>query len=338
MPSVLAVAYDTTSGKWYVQKLGADQLSPGAIISGLLASGAIGSLDQIANNLFAGVAGLGKFADGFWSGSTALGKLGAGLFTADTDGRGKFANAFMVSSLIGAGAIGGGLIRNNDILSGKYASQSIRTADLGLGQVVSSIIGANIIATPHIANQGILSAAIGVGAIGHTLLRDAGIVSGKLASASIDIAAIPDSLITEAKLASGISIDIAESLSEPTTLAAEPIDAHACILFLSGYGGKRIGMARAGDPNRMPAVGKIGATTIASGASMTTNPLLSYGRQTSPILSGNAGRLAYVGTSSLVTVTPPSTSGSAIQVMGQVADNDGSIFLMPQPFSIQVAA
>jgi energy-converting hydrogenase Eha subunit A len=343
MPSVLALTFDTDTGKWFAQKLSGTQL----------ADGAINSLSLITDNLFAGLTGLGKFADGFWSGSTALGKFGAGLFTADATGRGKFANAFIVSSLVAAGAIGGGHIADGGILSGKYAAQSIRTADLGLGQVVSSIIGANVIGTPHIQNQGILSASIGVAAIGTPHIANAAItsaliaalgvgtghlaanavVSGKLASG-----AIPDASVSEAQLVSGISIDIAETLSEPTTIAAEPVSGHACVLFLSGFAGKRVGVAKANDPNRMPAVGKIGATALASGASMTTNPILSYGRVASPIGSGNVQKLVYVGTDGQPVVTPPSASGSCIQVLGQVADNDGTMFLFPMPNFVQVAA
>jgi hypothetical protein len=366
-----------------------------------LADGAINSLALIADNLFTGATGLGKFTDGFWSGSTALGKFGDGLFTADATGRGKFANAFLVSSLIAAAAIGGGHIADGGILSGKYASQSIRTADLGLGQVVSSIIGANVIDTAHIRNQGILSASIGAAAVGNTHLAaeidaakltqgllpntrisglpyanlvltnsiiagdittdaviaakiqagavisakigalavgtghlaDNAIISGKLASG-----AIPDASVSEAQLVSGISIDIAESLSEPTTIAAEPISGHACVLFLSGFAGKRVGVALANNPNRMPAVGKIGPTAVASGASMTTNPILSYGRTVSPIGSGNVQKMVYVGTNGQPVTTPPNASGSCIQILGQVADNDGTMFLFPMPNFVQVAS
>lgn len=353
MPSVLAVTYDTDTGKWFFQKLGASQLSPGAIVSGLLASGVIGSLDQIADSLFAGATGLGKFTNGFWSGSTALGKIGAGLFTADADGRGKFANAFLVSGLVAAGALGGGHIRDQDILSGKYAPQSIRTADLGLGQVVSSIVGANTIATPHIQNQGILSASIGAAAIGTAHVAIAAIISGLVASGIIGrdhiginaivsgrlgSGAIPDWSVSEQQLVSGISIDIAESLSEPTGIANEPISGHACVLFLSGFAGKRVGVAFANNPNRMPAVGKIGGAAVASGGAMTTNPILGYGKQTSPIGSGNVQKLVYVGTNGQPTVTVPSASGNCVQILGQVADNDGTMFLFPQPFFVQVAA
>ena len=245
MLSVLAVAYDTSTGVWFFQKLGANQLSPGAITSGIMASGSIGALNQIAD----------------------------GLFAANAEARGKFANGFLVSSLVAGGAIG----------------------------------------TGHMANDAI--------------------VSGKLGSG-----AIPDSSVSEAQLVSGISIDIAESLSEPTTLAAEPISGHACVMFLSGFAGKRVGVAFANNPNKMPAVGKIGGTNIASGAAMTTNPILAYGRQPSPILSGNVGKLVYVGTNGQPTVTAPSASGNAVQAIGQVMDNDGTLFLVPQPFFIQVAA
>lgn len=343
MPTTLVVCYDTTLGKWFFQRIGGtDQLSVNAI----------SDLSLVADGLLAGATGLGKFADGFLSGSAALAKLGAGLFTADADGRGKFANTFLVSSLVAAGAIGGGLVRDQDILSGKYASQSIRTADLGLGQVVSSIIGANIIGTPHIRNQGILSASIGGTAIGTGHIADAAIVSalvvalgigtGHLAlnavvSGKLGSGAIPDSSVSELQLVSGISIDIAESLSEPTPTTAEPISGHSCILFLSGYN-KLVGVARASDQNRMPAVGKIGGTALASGAAMTTNPMLAFGRQTSPILSGNVGKKVYVGTSGLPTVTVPSASGSCVQILGQVMGDDGTIFLAPLPFFVQVAA
>ncbi len=340
--ALLVVAYETTTGKWYFQRLGSAQLSPQAL----------DSIALFAPNLFAGGSGLAVFADGFWSGSAALGKFGAGLFTADATGRAKFADAFLVSGLVAAGAIGGGLIADQNILSGKYAPQSIRTADLGPGQVVSSIIGANVIGTPHIQNQGILSASIGANVLDTAHIRNQGILSAAIAglavgtphlalnavvSGKLGSGAIPDSSGSEGQLVSGISIDIAESISEPTPTTAEPISGHACVVFLSGYN-KLVGVALANNPNRMPAVGKIGPTALTSGAAMAANPLLTFGRQTSPIGSGNVGRPVYVGVDAQPTITAPSASGSCVQAIGAVMGNDGTLLLFPQPFFIQVAA
>lgn len=370
MPSVLSLAYDTSTGRFLAMLTGADQIGVNAIVSGKIGSGGIGVLNLFKDGLFtADTEGWGKFAAGFAGsgliGALAVGtphlanqgiisaKIGAnvvatphiaaggilsGAIGANALATPHIANQGILSASFGAGVIGNPHILTGSLLSGPLASGILGAFHLRDQAILSAAIGAGILATPHIANQGILSASIGATAIGAPHLATGAIVSGKMADNSINLTAIPDALITEAKLISGISIDIAESLSEPTTIAAEPISSHASIAFLSGYAGKRVGLALANDPNRMPAFGKIGATAIASGASMTTNPVLSYGRQTSPILSGNAGRLAYVGTNAQPTVTAPSASGNCVQVLGQVADNDGALFLFPMSQFIQIGA
>lgn len=341
--SILALVYDTSLGKWFAQKLGGDQLSDGAI----------NSLALITDGLFAGATGLGKFADGFLSGSAALAKFGTGLFTADATGRGKFADQFVASSLIALAAVGtphiaaaaivsslvaplalgGPHLAWGSLTSGKYAGLSVQSPDINWGAVTSGKFGEASVHTAALMDVAVTSAKVAPLAVGTGHLALNSVVSGKLGSG-----AIPDLSVSEAQLVSGISIDWAEMLSEPTAIAAEAISGHACILFLSGFAGKRVGVAFANNPNRMPAVGKIGATAVASGAAMTTNPILAYGRQTSPIGSGNVGKQVYVSTVGQPTVSGPSASGNLVQLLGQVMDNDGTMFLIPQPFFIAIAA
>ena len=323
MPSIISVAWDSSAARLRVQTdgYGAGQIANLAIVSGKLADDSI-----------------------------HLAAVPAGLFLADATGRGKFANGFLVSSLVAAGAIGDGLIRNLSILSGKYASQSIRTADLGLGQVLSSILGANAIGTPHIQNQGILSASIGAAAIGTDHMANAAIVSakmgaaaigtghmadyavlsGKMGSGSVWLNSIPNNEITEAKLVSGISIDIAEQLSEGSYSAKEAISSYAMV-YLDNDRKVKLATALSG---AMPAIGINAATLVASGGL----PLLSYaGRAAAPasVISGQYKKPVYVGTNAQVTLTSPG-SGYIIQLVGIVA-SDSTIFFIPNPILVEVA-
>ena len=323
MPSVISIAWDSSSARLRVltDGYGAGQIATAAIVSGKLADNSI-----------------------------HLAAIPAGLFLADATGRGKFANAFLVSSLVAVGAIGGGLVRDLGVLSGKmanyaihsididwaaltsgkYAAGSVRTADIGATQIVSSLLGALAVGTPHLADASIIPTKVAALAIGSGLIADQGILSGKIGSGSIDLRAIPDNLLTEAKLVSGISIDIAEQLSENTYSAREPISSYA-LVYLDNDRKVKLATALSG---LMPAMGINSATLVASGGL----PLLSYaGRAAAPssVISGQYKKLVYVGANAQVVLTAPG-SGFIIQPVGIVA-SDSTIFFIPTPVLVEVA-
>lgn len=226
------------------------------------------------------------------------------------------------------------------MLSASFAAAAIGTPHIANQSILSALVGANVLATPHIANAGILSASIAsgnigrghiaatavasaqiaAGAVGHGLVTDYGIISGKVASGAI----------TEEGLASGISIDISETVQEPSYRAALAIAAYEAVYFsASGY----FSQAQAGVATKMPAVGIAGAA-IASGAIGT---ILGFGRVTNTAwaLSGSEGKVVFCGTSSEITKTAPSASGAVVQRMGQIVA-DRTIMLLPDVIAVQI--
>jgi len=255
--SILIVHYETTTGKYLVQKAGSAQIADGAITSGLLASGIVGTV---------------HLADGA-----------------------------VTSAKIASGQVGGPHIYPSAITSAKIAS--------------------GIIAGVHIKDGSILSGELGSGIIGDTLLKDFGLLSGKYASGSI----------TEQALVSGISIDIAEVGQEPSYRAGALISAYLGVQFsTSGY----FNHAQAADVDTMPAVG-LAIANIASGQIGTFHY---QGRITNPSwdFSGYVGSILFLGTSSQVTLTAPSTSGECVQRVGKVIDPT-KVFLRPELAFVQVA-
>jgi hypothetical protein len=280
MPSLLVVHYETTTGQYYFQKVGSAQIADGAITSGLIASGVIGTV---------------HLADG----SVTSAKIASGFSTPPGD-------ASVTSSKIASGQVGDAHIYPDSIISAKIASGIIGGVHVANQSLVSANFGANVIATPHIANQGILSASIGTGVVGDTLVADYGIISGKVASGAI----------TEGGLASGISIDIAETSIEPSYRAGVPISGFLAIQFsVSGY----YSFAQATDPDTMPAIG----LTTAFVNSGDIGAFLYAGRITNTgwDFSGYVGNLLFVGTSSEVTlmVSGLMISGRCVQRFGKVA-------------------
>lgn len=344
MASVLAIAYDTATGRWFAQKLGGAQL----------AVDAINTLTLIADGLFSGAPGIGKFVSGFWSGAGALARFGTGLFAADADGRAKFADGFLTSAKIGIGEIGGNRVAGAGILSGKYAGLSIQAADVNWGAVASGKLAAlgiqatdinwgaiasgkyaaGSIRVADIGDNQLISGKIGSGQIGGLLLQDLGIVSGKVGWAALTSGVYAVGSVTEDVLASGISIDISEMVREPTYSALEPISAFACVyISLAINSSGRVGVAKA-ISGTMPAVGLVPVAT-ASGSL----PLIALvGRSLAPtsIVSGQQGKVTYVGTSGQLTLTPISTSGNICQQIGLVTDNAG-VFLFPNPIMVEIA-
>ncbi|MFH1484904.1 MAG: hypothetical protein ABIH46_02440 [Chloroflexota bacterium] len=328
--SILAMAYDSSTGRLIAQLLTGTQIQDYTITAGKLASGAV----------IAGRIGSGAI--------DSLNLMVDGLFTADATGRAKFADSFIVSAKIGAlavgtphiaaGAILSGLVGANVLATPHLANQGILSASIGPNAlatphlanqgILSASIGANAMATPHIQNQGILSASFGAGAIGAAHVADFGLVSGKYASGSI----------TEGSLASGISIDIAETLAESTFRAGGIVSAYECVAIMGNTLAKYLLGARANDETRMPSLGFVGASA-ASGALAT---ILLFGRAgyDAGRVSGKIGDDVFIGTDGyLVTsggATFPSSSGNISQRMGEVVA-DNTVDLKPSPIFVSVA-
>jgi len=294
--SVLALTYDTSTGRWLAGLIEAAQVGPGAITSGKLGSGAIGSLSLIAD----------------------------GLFTADAAGRGKFANAFVNNSLVAtdidASKLGAGLLPHARISGLPYANLNL-TNSIVTGDIVD-----NAIETAKINDGAVTATKIGAAAVGSGLIADYGILSGKYASGSI----------TENVLASGISIDIAETLSDPTFRAGEIISAYQCVTIQSGLSKYVLG-AKADDANLMPAVGIVTAN-VASG-SLGVIHLFGRTAYDAGRISGYVGEPLFVGTDGYLCKDGdpnfPDASGNISQRLGEVANND-VIDLKPSPVFIEI--
>ena len=234
-----------------------------------------------------------------------------GLSLAKQVGSTHIGDLAIVSGKLGAGAV----------ISGSVASGSIGTPHLAAGSVLSAIVGANVLATPHIANQGILSASFGAGSIGGAHVAAFGLVSGAFASGAV----------TEGALASGISIDIAETAQEPSFRSVlSGIQAYEAVTFtLSGY----FDWARAAQSGRAPAIG-LAAGAITSGSLGT---LLTFGRITNTgwNFSGYIGQTAFLGTSSQVVMSAPAASGNYVQRLGQVVA-PATIIFFPDITLVQI--
>jgi len=309
MASILVVVYDTSSGRYLVQKAGSAQIADLAITSA--------KIDLLA-------VGTPHIADG----AVTSAKIASGYSTPLADGA-------VTSAKIASGAVGDAHIYPGAILSAKIAADaiggghildgSLTYAELADATLVSAKYGANEIGTPHILDQGILSASIGLGAVGNGHLAAYGVTSGKYASGSI----------FEAALASGISVDIAELEQEPTFRAGNIISAYQAIQFTPIISdGRHFDFAQAADVSSMPAIG----VTVAAIASGALGVFQHKGRLTCAAwdFSGQTGQLLFVGTSSQVTLTAPSASGQCIQRIGKVAD-PATAFLNPDMTYMQLA-
>lgn len=269
--------------------------------------------DTSSGKYLAQLAGSAQIADGaITSGKIASGIVGT-VHLRDLNVTSAKLAAAIISLL--------GTVADEAITSAKLASGAVGGDRIWDGAIVSAHIGPSVIATPHIKNQGILSASIGTGEIGDTLLTDFGLISGKYASGSI----------TEQALVSGISIDIAEVSQEPSYRAEQLISAYLGVQFsVSGY----FNYAQAADIDTMPAVG-VAIANIASGAIGTFQY---QGRMTNAAwdFSGHVGELLFLGTSSQVALTAPSTSGECVQRVAKVI-GPTIVFLRPELQYVQIA-
>lgn len=134
MPSVLAVAYDTTTGRYLVQQLGSAQIADLAITSGKLAAGAVGTADRIADAIVTSA------------------KLTATLIASILAG---VADGGIISSKIASGIVGSVHLADEAVASGDIKANSIATPHILDGGVLSASIGANSIGGGHILDGSI---------------------------------------------------------------------------------------------------------------------------------------------------------------------------------------
>jgi len=121
MPSILVVCYDTTTGRYLVQKAGSAQIADESITSAKIASGQVGGVHiyhgaVISAKIASGQVGI----DHIYHGAVISAKLASGRI-----GGVHIVDATITSAKLASGQIGGALIQNLGILSGKYAAESI---------------------------------------------------------------------------------------------------------------------------------------------------------------------------------------------------------------------
>lgn len=358
MPSILVVCYDTTTGRYLVQKAGSAQITDKSITSAHLASGAvIGDIiaaaaitsSKIASgqvgmaHIYPGAVTSAKIASGI-VGTVHLRDLNvtsAKLAAAIISLLGTVADEAITSAKLASGAVGTVHMWPGAVTSAILASGQVGVPHIYPGAIISAKIAANVIATPHILNQGILSASIGANQVGGAHILDGSILSSEIGAAAVGGAKLWDygltsgkyasGSITEQALVSGISIDIAEISQEPSYRAAALISAFLGIQFsTSGY----FSHTQAADVDTMPAVG----LTIANIASGAIGTFQHQGRMANPDwdFSGYVGKLLFIGTSSQVTLTAPTTSGESVQRVGKVIDPT-TVFVKPELAFVQIA-
>ncbi len=141
--SILVVTYDTSLGRYLVQKAGSAQIVDGAITSGLLASGIVGTVhlrDLNVTSAKLAAAVIDSIEAAVADESITSAKLASGAVVGD-----RVAIDAIVSSHIGANVIGGIHILAGAIVSGK--------------------IGALAVGTPHIAALAIASGKVASGGL-----------------------------------------------------------------------------------------------------------------------------------------------------------------------------
>lgn len=345
--SILVVTFDTATGLRTGRLIGSTLLEAAAVVSGKIGSGIIGAIHfapftsgYVVLGQGAGVTPVYGFPPAGVPGDETItsAKLTSGAVIGD-----RIAYAGIFSGRLASGAVGTAeLLGDQIVASAKIAANVIATPHIANQGLLSSVFGANVIATPHITNQGILSASFGAGAIGgahvanqglisanfatgvigHALVTDYGIISGKVASGAI----------TEQGLASGISIDIAETSIEPGYRAKQGISGLACV-YIAAMSGNYVDTALA-ISGYMPAIG----ITLAPIASGQLGNIIYAGRAAAPssVVSGQYRKQVFVGASGQLTLTPPSATGNCQQIIGVVKDDD-EVMLFPEPGYIEIA-
>lgn len=141
MPSsVLVVHYDTSTGKYLVQKVGTTGISDAAITSALIASGAIGPTHIANEAVLSGHIGSGQIASGHLVSAIAAlvgtvtdGGVTSAKLASGAVGAVHIADGAVASGEIAANAVGGAKLWDYGIISGKYASGSITEGALASG-------------------------------------------------------------------------------------------------------------------------------------------------------------------------------------------------------------
>lgn len=298
--------FDTATGNIIAKTVDGAQIAAGAIVSGKLGANAV-----ISGAIASGqIGGAHIAAGGVLSGNVASGSLGPHI-----------AAGGILSAHVGANLLATPHLANQGVLSASFGANVLANPHLANQGILSSAIGANILDTAHVRNQGLTSSVYGVGSIGQGHVANYGLVSGKFASGAI----------TEQALASGISIDIAETLSEPSYRSAiSGIAAYEAVLFTaSGY----FNWARAAQSGRAPAVGLMtaGVTSGSLGAFQPAGRVINTGWN----FSGYEGSVVFLGTSSEVTRTAPAASGNMVQRLGQVIAPQ-IVLLYPDVYMLQI--
>jgi len=302
------IIYNTTTGRLQANLAGASQLVDGAITSAKLASGQVGSLH------------------------VAPAAIISSLIASGAIGRSHILAGEIVSANIGALAIGAGHLAWGAVVSGKIAALGIQAADINWGQVASGKYAAGSIMNADIGNAQIISSKIASGHVGSLHIAPAAIASGLVAGRAILSGNIASGTITETELVSGISIDIAEYLKEPSYTSKAAISGCSCVYLASGQ------LIDTALPisGYLPAIGIIGDAVAAA----TLTPIFFAGRFTHGLLSGICsgywGQRVFLAASGQISRTPPSASGQCVQAIGEIADNN-SIFVYPEPTFIELA-
>ena len=214
MPSILVVTYDTTTGRYLVQKAGSAQIADGAITSGLLASGIVGTVhlrDLNVTSAKLAAALISSIEAGVADEAVTSAKLASGAVGTVHMWPGAVTSSIIASGNIGWPHIGSQAIRSGHLGSGQIASGHLVSAIAGLigtvadHGITSAKLASGAVIGDRIADAGIFSGKIASGAIGpSTLLANAIIVSGKIASGIIGWPHIGSQAILSGQLASGI--------------------------------------------------------------------------------------------------------------------------------------
>ncbi|MEM3097457.1 MAG: hypothetical protein QXU32_01890 [Nitrososphaerales archaeon] len=222
---------------------------------------------------------------------------------------------FLASGAVQSGALGAGAVNAVNIASGQVdythlAADAVRSGHIAAGAVSSGQIASGQVGSPHLAANAVLSGHIGPNAV-H---------SGNIASG----------VIGTHHLASGFAVERAEYLGEDTYIAAEPISGGRCVAFDANG---NLVMARANNPNRMPAIGVV-LDNFTSGSVVD---FIHKGRAQSIFFnfSGQLGKRLYVGVSGELTASPPTQSGNIVQRFA-VANTGSGAFVAPDLDTIRI--
>jgi len=151
---------------------------------------------EIATSLLTGIIesanfALSSLATGFFTGATGLAKFIAGFFTADSTGRNKFADEFIVASKIAANTITAGEIAANTITADEIASNTITANEIAAHTVTANEIFAGTITATELYSGEVMANRISA----IHLRTDTAVITAS--------AQIQDAIVTNLKILSG---------------------------------------------------------------------------------------------------------------------------------------